>query len=111
MKSEIAIEKRTTYRAEENIGILEKDKKKQDFLIDSMNEEIKKLNEQKVIIEAQLISQKEETKNAQQILKEAYIEMENIVASKKNLLERWQKCLLEMQRRDKALQVIKDALK
>ena len=111
MVSEIEVTRRTTYRAEENISLLEKNKKKQDYLIDSMNEEIKRLNEQKVIIEAQLIAQKEETKNAQQILKEAYIEMENIIASKKNLLERWQKCLLEMQRRDKALQVIRDALK
>ena len=110
VKSQIQVTRRTTYRAEENIMNLEKQKKKQDFLIDHMNEEIKKLNEQKIIIEAQLISQREETRAAQQILKEAYVEMENIVASKKNLLERWQKCLLEMQRRDHALQVIRDAL-
>ena len=45
MKSEISIIRRTTYRAEENVVNLEKSKKKQDLLIDSMNEEIKRLNE------------------------------------------------------------------
>ena len=45
MKSEIAVTRRTTYRAEESVGGLEKSKKKQDLLIDTMNEEIKRLNE------------------------------------------------------------------
>ncbi len=42
MKSEIAVTRRTTYRAEENVTNLEKAKKKQDLLIDNMNEEIKR---------------------------------------------------------------------
>ena len=45
MKSELALTRRTTYRAEENVGNLEKVKKKQDLLINVMNEEIKRLNE------------------------------------------------------------------
>jgi len=43
---------------------LENQKKKQDFLIDQMNEEIKRLIEQKTILYAQFISQREETENA-----------------------------------------------
>lgn len=49
MESEIAVTKRTTYRAELSVVNLEKDKKKQDLLIDTMNEEIKRLNEQKTL--------------------------------------------------------------
>lgn len=52
MTSEIAFTRRTVYRGEENIVGLEKEKKKQDFLIDSMNEEIKRLTEQKTILTA-----------------------------------------------------------
>jgi len=111
MKSEIAVTRRTTYRAEENIGNQEKLKKKQDFLIDHLTEQKKKLNEQIIILEAQYLAQKDETKAARDILREAFTEMENIVVSKKNLLDRWQKSLLEMQRRDKALQVAREALK
>jgi chromosome segregation ATPase len=110
MKSEISVTRRTTYRAEENIANQEKSKKHQDFLIDHLNEQLKKFKEQKVILEAQLIAQKDETKSARDILREAQVEMENIQASKKNVLERWQKALLEMQRRDKALQVAREAL-
>ena len=111
MKSEIAVTRRTTYRAEENVGNLEKSKKKQDLLIDTMNEEIKRLNEQKTLYQAQLISQKEETAAARNTLKEAAIEIERIVMSKKTLLEDWQKSLFGMQQRDKALQAIRELIK
>ena len=110
MKSEIAVTRRTTYRAEENVTNLEKAKKKQDLLIDTMNEEIKRLNEQKTLYQAQLISQKEETAAARNTLKEAAIEIERIVMSKKTLLEDWQKSLFGMQQRDKALQAIKELI-
>jgi len=36
-------------------------------------------------------------------MKEAHMEMQKIIASKKNLLERWQKSLVTMQRMDNAL--------
>lgn len=111
MVSEIEATRRTTLRAEENVVNLEKEKKRQDQLIDSMNEEIKRLSEQKTILTAQLISQKEETEQARQILKEAELEMQKIIASKKNLADRWQKALFNMHRRDNALQAIKEALK
>jgi hypothetical protein len=103
MKSEIAVTRRTTYRAEENVGNLEKAKKGQDLLIDNMNEEIKRLNEQKTLYQAQLISQKEETAAARNTLKEAALEIERIIMSKKTLMNDWQKSIFEMERRDKAL--------
>jgi coiled-coil domain-containing protein 40 len=80
-------------------------------LIDSMNEEIKRLNEQKTLYQAQLISQKEETAAARNTLKEAAIEIEKIIMSKKTLLDDWQKSLFGMQQRDKALQAIKELIK
>ena len=79
-------------------------------MINSMNEEIKRLNEQKTLYQAQLISQKEETAAARNTLKEAAIEIERIVMSKKTLLEDWQKSLLLMQERDKALAAIKELI-
>ena len=89
MKSEIAVTRRTTYRAEENVTNLEKAKKGQDLLIDNMNEEIKRLNEQKTLYQAQLISQKEETAAARNTLKEAALEIERIIMSKKTLMNDW----------------------
>ena len=46
MKKDIGVTRRTTYRAEENIQNLEKEKKKQDFLIDHLSEQLKKLKEE-----------------------------------------------------------------
>lgn len=89
MAGENAVTRRATYRAEEFVVYLEKLKKKQDLLIDSMNQEIKRLNEQKTLYQAQLISQKEETAAARNTLKEAAIEIEKIIMSKKTLLEDW----------------------
>ena len=57
---------------------------------------------------AQIISQKEETEEAKRVLREAEAEMEKVISSKKGLLERWQKSLIEMQKRDGMIQAAKD---
>ena len=64
MVSAISVTRTGTLRAEENVQNLEKQKKKQDMLIDSMNEEIKRKQEQKSILSAQLQTQNEERNSA-----------------------------------------------
>lgn len=103
MQSEMQHTKRTTYRAEESVVNLENVKQKQDLLIDQMNEEIKRLNEQKTLYQAQLISQKEETAAARNTLKEAAAEIDKIVLSKNTLFDDWKNALLNVQKRDDAL--------
>ena len=110
MKGEIGATRRNTYNAEESVKNLENEKKKQDLLIDSMNEEIKRLNEQKTLYQAQLISQQEETKNARDTLKQANAEIKEVILAKKILLDDWKKSLQAMQRRDKALQSMRDLI-
>ena len=75
-----------------------------------MNEESKRLEEQKNVLTAQIISQKEETQEARKMLREAEAEMEKVVASKKGLLERWQKSISMMQKRDSAVQTVTERL-
>ena len=111
LKSDIAVTKIETFTAEENVANLEKIKKKQDLLIDSMNEESKRLEEQKNILAAQIISQKEETEEAKKILREAQSEMEKVQSSKKGLLDRWQKSLAMMQKRDALIQDASEQLR
>ena len=57
-----------------------------------------------------MISQKEETAAAKNTLKEAAIQIEQIITSKKTLLNDWRTALHTMQSRDKALQAIKDLI-
>ncbi len=75
-----------------------------------MNEEIKRLNEQREILRAQHLAQEEETRQAKHILKEAQLEMDKIIISKNEILVKWQKCLYDIKDRDQKLEVMKDAL-
>lgn len=56
MKSTIQVTRTKVYTEEEQVQNLEGIKKKQDLLVDKMNEEIKKLNEEMSLYKAQLIS-------------------------------------------------------
>jgi len=110
MKSEIAVTRRATYKAEESINSLESGKKQQDILIDSLNEQLRRAQEELALTEAQLISQRGETSAATQTLKDANAEMEAINFEKKQLLQQWKVALIGMQRRDEALQATEEAL-
>lgn len=111
MKAEIQVTRRATYKAEDHIKTVEKDKVKQDHLIDGMNEDVKRMTEQKALLEAQLVAQKQETEAASTTLREAAREMEAIEFEKKQLLQQWRSSLVGMQRRDEALQNVQQALK
>eukprot|EP00760_Papus_ankaliazontas_P029424 PhM_4_TR4241/c0_g1_i1/m.15111 len=103
IQSEIQIERRATYKAEDDVAKMERVKQKQDFLIDALNERIKMLGEQLALYTHQLTAQREETKLAQDTLAEAQSEMEAIQYEKKQLLQQWKTSLIGMQRRDEAL--------
>merc|ERR1719331_1553837 len=111
MKAEIQVTRRATYKAEDHIKSVEKAKVKQDHLLDSMNEDVKRMTEQKALLEAQLVAQKQETEAAATTLREASREMEAIEFEKKQLLQQWRSSLVGMQRRDEALQNVQQALK
>lgn len=111
MKGEIAITRRATYKAEEDINKLENSKKRQDLLIDRLNEQLRGLHDKYQLYEAQLLAQKEETRAAGSTLGDANAEMEQIQFEKKQLLNQWRSALIGMQRRDEALQATVDAIR
>jgi len=111
MQGEIAITRRATYKAEEDITKMETGKKQQDLLIDRLNEQLKGLHEKYQLYEAQLLAQKEETRAAGTTLGDANREMEQIQFEKKQLLNQWRSALIGMQRRDEALQATMEAIR
>merc|ERR1719261_1347734 len=68
------------------------------------------MTEQKALLEAQLVAQKQETEAAVATLREASREMEAIEFEKKQLMQQWRSSLIGMQRRDEALQNVQQAL-
>eukprot|EP00927_Polykrikos_kofoidii_P077527 TRINITY_DN74464_c0_g1_i1.p1 TRINITY_DN74464_c0_g1~~TRINITY_DN74464_c0_g1_i1.p1 ORF type:complete len:891 (-),score=278.40 TRINITY_DN74464_c0_g1_i1:224-2896(-) len=110
MKAEIHVSRRAAYKAEDHIKSIEGAKSKQDLLIDRMNEDIKRMTEQKALLDAQLIAQKQETEAALATLRDASKEMEAIEFEKKQLMQQWRSSLVGIQRRDEALQNVQQAL-
>ena len=111
MKDEIAVTRRATYKAEEDVTLLEKGKRKQDLYIDGLNEQIKALQESLAVHEAQLAGQRAETGTARGTLLEAEREMAKIGFEKSQLLAQWKSSLIGMQRRDEALTATHVALR
>jgi len=109
--SEIKVTKTTTQVVEKKIQGNESEKKEQDFLIDYLDEQVKILTEKKLLYEAQYKSQQNETSDARANLRDAQREIENILERKRNLMKDWDKSLISMKTRDKALQVVRDNIK
>lgn len=110
MKAEIQVTRRATYKAEDHIKQMEEVKSKQDLLIDSMNEDIKRLTDRKALLDSQIAAQKQETEAAMATLREASKEMDCIQFEKKQLMMQWRSSLVGMQRRDEALENVQKAL-
>ncbi|KAI8833737.1 hypothetical protein BC829DRAFT_422442 [Chytridium lagenaria] len=86
LKSKILIAKRTTLKAEEDIIKQEMEKKRQDYFIDTLTDQLRRLQERRALYETQLIAQQKETKAAVETLQEAAMEMEAIQYEKRQLL-------------------------
>ena len=110
LKGEVAVTRRATYKAEETVSELEKTKAEQDIYIDMLNENLKRLQEQSALYEAQLQSQSQETDAAKTTLLDAAKEMETIAFEKKQLMQQWKSSLIGIQRRDEALQATQSAI-
>eukprot|EP00877_Chromochloris_zofingiensis_P014228 jgi/Chrzof1/9059/Cz03g34170.t1 len=111
MKGEIAVTRRAAYAAEEAVQKLEKEKIRQDYLIDDLQETMKSLHQQHALYSAQLVSQQKETRAAQETLAEAEADMQGVHFEKKQLVAQWKSSLNAIQKRDEALAAIQDAMR
>jgi chromosome segregation ATPase len=113
VKSEIAVTRRATYKAEQSMQNLESNKENQDVFVDNLNKQIKQLQEQIDVTEDQVDAQKKETLDAKSVLQDTVDELELIASEKKQLMSRWTSALGGLSRRDEALaqasQTIKNA--
>ncbi|KAJ3395917.1 Coiled-coil domain-containing protein 40 [Lobulomyces angularis] len=111
LASKIMVAKRTTLKSEADIIKQEMEKKRQDYHIDNLTEQLRKLQEQRALYETQFVAQQQETKAALETLQDASVEMEAIQYEKRQLLHQWKSSLIGLQRRDEVLEQIKDGIK
>lgn len=103
VKSEIAMTRRATYKAEQSMQQLEKNKGVQDLLVDSMSKRAKQLQDQIALHTGQLEAQRKETFDANGILQDTVRELELIAHEKRQLMTQWKSALSGLSRRDEAL--------
>jgi coiled-coil domain-containing protein 40 len=103
VKSEIAVTRRATYKAEQSMQQLENNKENQDLYVDSLNKQVKQLQEHSDLTMEQVELQKKETKDAKAVLQDTIDELELIASEKKQLMSRWTSALGGLSRRDEAL--------
>ena len=102
VQSEIKVTKTTANKVEENIVNQERKKKEQDFYIDMLETRIKNLTEKKLLFEAQLKSQENETKEARINLAEADEEIQHIIEKKRDLVKDLDKAVFNLRLKDNA---------
>ncbi|KAG5180389.1 hypothetical protein JKP88DRAFT_323701 [Tribonema minus] len=125
VKGEILVTRRATYKAESAMQGLEKEKGRQDVYINNLLDQVKRLQEQVVLQEAQIASQTGQSTEAQDMIRETakasgpalravmlhLDEMEVIHFEKKQLLQQWRSALVGLARRDEALTAATNALR
>ncbi|KAL7752512.1 Coiled-coil domain-containing protein 40 [Sorochytrium milnesiophthora] len=110
MKSKLILTRRTTLKTEEDIVKQELEKKRQDYYIDQLTEQAKKLRNAIASYDERLANQKDETRAVHETLQDAGTEMEAIMFEKRQLLNQWKSSLIGMQRRQDVLQGIERAV-
>jgi chromosome segregation ATPase len=102
--SEVAVAKRATYATEGAVQALEVHTRQQDQLIDSMQQQLRRLGRQAEVQAAALLVQRSETAAARQLSAAALADMETVAFEKKQLLGQWRSSLVAMQKRDASLE-------
>ena len=106
VKSDIKITKNATNKTEENIIKKKKKKKEQDFFIDVLEMRLKNLTEKKLIYNAQIKSQENETKEAKLNLSEADEEIKKIMEKKKQLIKDLDNAIYNLSLKDNAKVIV-----
>lgn len=108
LRSDAAVRKRSVYRAEEQIKALERLKEQQDQYIADLTDELKRLQDEETYLAKQLDTQKATTSQANEILKEAYKQMETIEADIANLRLQWELTLNAIEKRSANIRTIEE---
>ncbi|KAH7832548.1 putative Coiled-coil domain-containing protein 40 [Monocercomonoides exilis] len=108
---EIAVARRDAYHTDETLMQQEAAKQEQDYLVNKLEAELRSLQDQYSLLEAQVTAQQKETEIARTTLAEANIEKENVLVEERQLMLQYNSTMVGVQRRDEALQQTEEALR
>ncbi|KAL2087120.1 hypothetical protein ACEWY4_018179 [Coilia grayii] len=110
LRSDIAVMKNASRKAENEMTEAEEQKQKQDLYVERLTKNMERLTEEIAMYEAQTAAQAEETQAAKEALAEAQLEMEALQVERKQLMQQWNSSLVGMRKRDEAYTAMQDAL-
>lgn len=111
IRSDIAVIRRATEKAETDKAKFEVEKQHQDMLVSRLEEKEAKIKEDIALYDWQLQNQLKESKAAKNALIEARMETDAIEKEKNQLMQNWSSCLIGMKRRDEANSQMNAAIK
>ena len=109
LASQVAVIRRETYKSEQAASETEISKREQDLYIDRLTNQIKNLNNEMEVLEAQIQAQRLESKTARDALLQSSLEMEKINFERNQLMEDWKKSLIGIKLRTKTLTDLEQA--
>ena len=111
MKSEVAITRTVANKTKEDLKVRAKDKVDQDTYIDSLNTQVTRLEDDIALTESQLVAQKEQSADANNMIRETSNALDKLASEQKRLVQQWNSSVVALGRRDQALAVATKALK
>eukprot|EP00210_Caulerpa_lentillifera_P008138 g7772.t1 len=109
-KNELRVTKRETEATEDVIKQIGKEKDEQDFLIVDLQNTLKQREEEQKTLVGKLEAQGRERNTAEEILAQAYRDMENVHFEKQQLLSVWRSTLVQLQRKDETLNKTRNSI-
>ncbi|KAL7486872.1 hypothetical protein ACHAW6_012466, partial [Cyclotella cf. meneghiniana] len=111
MKSEVAATRTIANKTGEDFKDKAKDKLAQDKYIDSLNSQVTRLEDEIALIEAQLVTQKEQSADANVMIRETSVSLEKLASERRRLVQQWNLSVVALGRRDQALSAATNALR
>jgi chromosome segregation ATPase len=111
MKSEVAATRTMAKKKKEDLKVQAKRKLSQDTYIDGLNAQVTRLEDDIALTEAQLRAQKDQSADANKMIRETNTALEKLAAEQKRLVQQWNASVNALGRRDQALAAATKELK
>lgn len=111
MKSEVAVTRTVANKTGEDLRARAKGKLDQDTYIDGLNRQVTRLEDEISLAEAQLRTQKEQSADADKMIRETSAALDALAGEQKELVQQWNTSVVALGRRDQALYAAAKALR
>ena len=110
MKSDVAITRTVASKTRKDVTVRAKEMLDQDNYIDNLNRQVTRLEDEIALTEAQLRAQKEQSVDAEKMIRETKVALEKLGGEQKRLVQQWNTSVVALGRRDQALSAATKAL-